>query len=49
MILQGEIAHRGIVPLPDLLPRERFLEELTKRQVRMAVKTDETGTWEALD
>jgi saccharopine dehydrogenase-like NADP-dependent oxidoreductase len=25
MILQGEITHRGIVPLPDWLSRERFV------------------------
>jgi saccharopine dehydrogenase-like NADP-dependent oxidoreductase len=49
MILRGEVAYRGMVPLPDWLPRERFLEELTKRQVGIAVKTDETGTWLGLD
>ncbi len=49
MILRGEIAYRGIVPLPDWLPQEKFLEELTKRQVGMAEKTDETGTWLAVD
>src|SRR2546421_5821805 len=31
MLLRGEVTCRGIVPLPDWLPRERFLEELTKR------------------
>ena len=45
MILRGEVRYRGIVSLPDWLPREKFLEELTKRQVRMAEKSDETGTW----
>jgi Saccharopine dehydrogenase NADP binding domain len=43
MLLQGEIAHRGIVPLPDWLSRKRFLEELSKRHLRMAAKTE--GTW----
>jgi hypothetical protein len=47
MILQGEITYRGIVPLPDWLPRDKFLSELTKRQVGMAM-TDDTGTWLAL-
>jgi hypothetical protein len=45
MILQGEITHRGIVPLPDWLPRERFARELTKRKLRMAVKTADAETW----
>jgi hypothetical protein len=49
MILQGEITYRGIVPLPDWLPRDRFLAELTKRQVGMAMKIDDTGAWLALD
>jgi hypothetical protein len=43
MLLQGEIACRGIVPLPDWLPRERFFEELTKRGMKMASKTE--GAW----
>ena len=43
MLLGGEVSHRGIVPLPDWLPRERLLKELTKRQIRMAVETD--GHW----
>jgi hypothetical protein len=43
MLLRGEIAHRGIVPLPDWLPRKSLLDELTKRRLRMAVKTN--GTW----
>jgi hypothetical protein len=45
MILQGEITHQGIVPLPDWLPRERFIAELTKRHLNMAVKTKGMGTW----
>src|ERR1700689_3269600 len=49
MILAEEVAYQGIVPLRDWLPRERLLEELKKRQVAMAVKTDETGTWLVLD
>jgi hypothetical protein len=48
MILAGEVAYQGIVPLRDWLPRERLLEELKKRQVGMAVKTDETETWSVL-
>jgi hypothetical protein len=28
MLLQREITHRGIVSLPDWLPRKRLLEEL---------------------
>ena len=42
MLLRGEITCRGIVPLPDWLPRERFLEELSKRKLGMAVKIAET-------
>jgi hypothetical protein len=45
MILQGEITHRGIVPLPDWLPRERFMAELTKRHLTMAVKTEGSDAW----
>jgi len=30
MILRGEIAYRGIVPLPDWLPHEKILEELNQ-------------------
>ena len=48
MILRREVTYRGIVPLHDWLPRERFLEELMKRHVGMAVKTDETAIWLAL-
>jgi hypothetical protein len=47
MLLRGEVTCRGIVPLPDWLPRERFLEELTKRRLRMGAKSD--GTWLALN
>ncbi len=43
MLLRGEIAHRGIVPLPDWLPRKSLLDELTKRRLRMAAKTN--GIW----
>ena len=43
MLLKGEITHRGIVPLPDRIPRKRLLEELTKRHLRMAAKTQ--GNW----
>lgn len=41
MILQGKIPCRGIVPLPDWLPRESFIEELKKRQVRISRKIEE--------
>ncbi len=43
MLLRGEVTHRGIVPLPDWLPRTKLLEELTKRHLKMAAKTE--GTW----
>jgi hypothetical protein len=43
MLLQGEITRRGIVPLPDWLPRKRLLDELTRRDIKMASKTD--GAW----
>jgi saccharopine dehydrogenase-like NADP-dependent oxidoreductase len=43
MLLAGEVSHRGIVRLPDWLPRKRLLEELTKRGLRWAEKTD--GSW----
>ncbi len=36
MILQGNIPCRGIVPLPDWLPRESFIEELKKPRVRIS-------------
>jgi Saccharopine dehydrogenase NADP binding domain len=42
MLLGGEITYRGIVPLQDWLPRERLLEELTKRHLKMAFKTEST-------
>jgi saccharopine dehydrogenase-like NADP-dependent oxidoreductase len=42
MLLRGEITYRGIVPLRDWLPRERLLEELTKRHLKMAFKTEST-------
>jgi saccharopine dehydrogenase-like NADP-dependent oxidoreductase len=45
MILQGEINYRGIVPLSDWLPRERFARELAKRKLSMAVRTADAGTW----
>jgi hypothetical protein len=43
MILQGEVESRGIVALPDWLPRERFTQELAKRGVRIAEKKN--GAW----
>jgi saccharopine dehydrogenase-like NADP-dependent oxidoreductase len=45
MLLRGEVTCRGIVPLPDWLSRERFVEELSKRRLKMAEKTD--GIWMA--
>ena len=45
MILQREISHQGIVPLPDWLPRDRFTKELAKRHVRMAEKRDAHANW----
>lgn len=41
MILRGEVAFRGIVPFPDWLSCERFTEELTKRRVRIAERSDD--------
>jgi hypothetical protein len=49
MILQGEISYRGIVPLPDWLPRDRFTKELAKRHVRIAGKRDADANWVVLD
>jgi hypothetical protein len=43
MILRGEITAKGIVPLPDWLPSQRFVDELTKRQVNISMKVD--GSW----
>jgi hypothetical protein len=43
MLLRGEVTYRGIVPLPDWLPRKRFVEELTKRGLKIASKTE--GAW----
>jgi saccharopine dehydrogenase-like NADP-dependent oxidoreductase len=45
MLLRGEVTCRGIVPLPDWLSRERFVEELSKRRLKMAEKTE--GGWVA--
>ncbi len=45
MLLRGEVTYRGIVPLPDWLSRERFVEELSKRGLKMAEKTE--GIWVA--
>jgi hypothetical protein len=43
MLLRGEVTCRGIVPLPDWLSRQRFVEELSKRRLKMAEKTE--GIW----
>jgi hypothetical protein len=43
MLLRGEVTCRGIVRLADWLPREKFVEELSKRRLKMAEKTE--GTW----
>jgi hypothetical protein len=47
MILHGEVACRGIVPLADWLPGERFIEELSKRRVKISEKTADSPTWSA--
>jgi hypothetical protein len=47
MMLQAEITHRGIVPLADWLPSERFVEELSKRRVKISAKTADSPTWSA--
>jgi saccharopine dehydrogenase-like NADP-dependent oxidoreductase len=47
MMLQGEVTHRGIVPLADWLPSERFVEELSKRRVKISAKTAASPTWSA--
>jgi len=47
MLLRGEITRCGIVPLPDWLPRQRFLQELSKRKLGMATKIHET--WMVFD
>jgi len=43
MILEGEIAFRGIVPLTEWLSTERLTEELAKRRVKLSVNTE--GRW----
>ncbi len=45
LVLQGDVTHRGIVPLADWLPSEKLVEELSKRRVRMAAKTVGSPTW----
>ncbi len=45
MLFRGEVTYRGIVPLPDWLSRQRFVEELSKRRLKMAEKTE--GIWVA--
>lgn len=45
MLLRGEVTCRGIVPLPDWLSRQKFVEELSKRRLKMAEKTE--GIWMA--
>jgi hypothetical protein len=47
MILRGEMSCRGIVPLAEWLPRARFVEELSKRRVRISEKTADSSTWTA--
>lgn len=47
MILQGEVGWRGIVPLAEWLPRERFVEELSKRRVGISEKTANSPAWTA--
>jgi hypothetical protein len=47
MILHGEVACRGIVPLADWLPSERFIEELSKRRVKISEKTADSSIWSA--
>jgi Saccharopine dehydrogenase NADP binding domain len=47
MILEGEVSCRGIVPLADWLPSERFNKELTKRRVRMSARSGGSPAWSA--
>ena len=42
MLLRGEVTCRGIISLPDWLPREKFVEELSKRELKMARKMEGT-------
>jgi hypothetical protein len=40
MILNRGLRFSGLAPLPDWLSRERFIEEMTKRQVKLATKSN---------
>ena len=45
MIVNEEIKYGGIVPLPDWLDQERFISELQKRQVKLAIKESDSQKW----
>jgi len=45
MIVNEEIECSGIVPLPDWLSQDRFISELQKRQIKIAVKESDSLGW----
>jgi len=45
MVLNNEIATTGIVRLSHWLSRERFVDEMEKRQVAMWKQTEISGRW----
>jgi Saccharopine dehydrogenase NADP binding domain len=47
MILNGEVTGRGLIALPDWLPRERLIRELRKRRLQISASTGEAGAWTA--
>ena len=47
MILNGEIQGSGLAGLHDWLPKERFIAELKKRGVKIALRRGGSGEWAA--
>ncbi len=45
MIICAEVAYSGILPLPDAIPRDRFMTELSKRNIKFAVKGPDLQEW----
>jgi saccharopine dehydrogenase-like NADP-dependent oxidoreductase len=44
-ILDGKVGYSGIVRLPDWLAKDKFIAELSKRQVQLAVKESDSDEW----
>jgi hypothetical protein len=48
MILSGEIAGNGIVPLPDWITKDRLVAKLAERNITVAFRLED-GTWHVLE